>query len=92
MERYISKFLVNGDDKPEPVDRSYGSNSFAPHENSLSLHIKYGNHSSFRSCNPAIRHSCKEGSNVTKKKNWILVKDLISSNFFFFNANEKKQG
>ena len=91
MERYISKFLVNGDDKPEPVDRSYGSNSFAPRENSLSLHIKYGNHSSFRSCNPAIRHSCKQGSNVTKKKNRILVKDLISSNFFL-NANEKKQG
>jgi len=31
---------------------------------------------------------CKQGPNI-KKKHWILVKDLISSNFF--NANEKKQ-
>ena len=32
MERYISKFLVNGDVTPEPVGRSYGSISFAPRE------------------------------------------------------------
>ena len=31
VERYLSKFLVNGDVyKPEPVGRSYGSISFAP--------------------------------------------------------------
>ena len=32
VERYISKFLVNGGVKPEPVGRSYGSISFAPRE------------------------------------------------------------
>ena len=32
VERYLSKFLVNGDVKPEPVGRSYGSISFAPRE------------------------------------------------------------
>ena len=32
VERYISKFLVNGGVKPEPVDRSNGSISFAPRE------------------------------------------------------------
>ena len=32
VERYISKFLVNGDVEPEPVGRSYGSISFAPRE------------------------------------------------------------
>ena len=32
MERYISKFLVNGHVKPEPVGRSYGSISYAPRE------------------------------------------------------------
>ena len=32
VERYSSKFLVNGDVKPEPVGRSYGSNSFVPRE------------------------------------------------------------
>ena len=32
VERYISKFLVNGGVKPEPVGRSYGSMSFAPRE------------------------------------------------------------
>ena len=29
VERHISKFLVNGGVKPEPVGRSYGSISFA---------------------------------------------------------------
>ena len=52
VERYISKFLVNGGVKPEPVDRSYGSISFAPrHSFFLHTYTKYGNHSSFRSCN-----------------------------------------
>ena len=32
VERYISKFLVNGRVKPEPVGCSYGSISFAPRE------------------------------------------------------------
>ena len=32
MERYTSKFLVNGHVKPGPVGRSYGSISLAPHE------------------------------------------------------------
>ena len=32
VERYISKFLVNGGVKPEPVGRSHGSISFAPRE------------------------------------------------------------
>ena len=32
VERYISKFLVNGGIKPEPVGRSNGSISFAPRE------------------------------------------------------------
>ena len=32
VERFISKFLVNGGVKPEPVDPSYGSISFAPRE------------------------------------------------------------
>ena len=32
MERYISKFLVNGGVQPEPVGRSYGSISFAHRE------------------------------------------------------------
>ena len=32
LERYISKCLVNGGVKPEPVGRSYGSISFAPRE------------------------------------------------------------
>ena len=30
VERYISKFLVNGGVKPEPVSRSYGSIGFSP--------------------------------------------------------------
>ena len=29
-------------------------------------------------------------TNVTKKKHWIMVKDVISSNFL--NGNEEKQG
>ena len=32
VERYISKFPLNGDVKPEPAGRSYGSISFAPRE------------------------------------------------------------
>ena len=32
VERYISKFLVNGGVKPEPVGRSYGSISLSPRE------------------------------------------------------------
>ena len=32
VERYISKFLVNGHVKPGPVGRSYSSISFAPRE------------------------------------------------------------
>ena len=32
VERYISKFLVNGHVKPGPVKRSYGSISLAPRE------------------------------------------------------------
>ena len=32
VECFISKFLVNGYVKPEPVGRSYGSISFAPRE------------------------------------------------------------
>ena len=32
MERYISKFLVNGHVKPGPVGRSYGSIRLAPYE------------------------------------------------------------
>ena len=32
VECYISKFLVNGGVKPEPVGRSYGSITFAPCE------------------------------------------------------------
>ena len=32
VERYISKFLVNGHVKPGPVGRSYGSISLAPGE------------------------------------------------------------
>ena len=32
VECYISKFLVNGSVKLEPVGRSYGSISFAPRE------------------------------------------------------------
>ena len=39
VERYVSKFLVNGDVKPEPVGRSYGSISFAPRED-YSLFLK----------------------------------------------------
>ena len=32
VERYISKFLLNGHVKPEPVGRSHGGISFAPRE------------------------------------------------------------
>ena len=32
LESYISKFLMNGGVKPEPVGHSYGSISFAPRE------------------------------------------------------------
>ena len=50
VEHYISKFLVNGDVKPERAGRSYGRISFAPREELMFLHAKYGNHGSFRSC------------------------------------------
>ena len=32
LERYFSKFLVNGNVKPGPVGRSYGSISLSPRE------------------------------------------------------------
>ena len=37
VERYISKFLVNGGVKPEPVGRSYGGIGFAPSEELIVL-------------------------------------------------------
>ena len=37
VESYISKFLVNGGVKSEPVGRSYGSISFAPREELIIL-------------------------------------------------------
>ena len=46
VERYISKFLVNGHVKPELVGRSHASISFAPRHC-----FCIPNHSSFRSCN-----------------------------------------
>ena len=47
VERFISKFLVNGYVKPEPVGRT--AVSVLRHaKNLLFLHTKYGNHSSFR--------------------------------------------
>ena len=44
VERYISKFLVNGDVKPEPVGRSNGIGSLSNHDddrnkNPTNLHI-----------------------------------------------------
>ena len=55
LERYISKFLVNGHVKPGPVSRSYGSIIFYATQRArlffFFLHTKYGNHSSFRSWN-----------------------------------------
>ena len=51
VERYISKFLLNGHVKPGPVGLSYGSISFAPREELIVFAYKYGNHSSFRSYN-----------------------------------------
>ena len=64
VERYISRFVVNGDVKPEPVGRSYGSISCVPREELIFLHTKYRNHSSFRSCNlrstTAIRRSLRQ--------------------------------
>ena len=51
VERYISKFLVNGDVEPEPVGRSYGSISFAPREQLTVFAYQIWKPQSLRSCN-----------------------------------------
>ena len=51
MERYISKFLVNGHVKRGQLAVHTAVSVQRNTKNSLFLYAKYGNHTSFRSCN-----------------------------------------
>ena len=42
VEHYISKFVLNGGIKPEPVGLSYGSISFAPRIPNMETTVPFG--------------------------------------------------